>query len=151
MSTTLDVWVSSGSLQRHVTSPQEIADLLSIVERDLVASQTPDLSDDWKLTIAYNAALQAAKAALAAAGYRVSSSEKGHHFRLVESLRYTVEAPARDVDLLQRMKKKRHMSDYEVAGAVSEREAKEMLELAVKIRGIVVRWLQEHHSHLLAK
>ena len=151
MSTTLDVWVSSGSLQRHTTSPQEVADLLTIVERDLAESQTPGLSDDWKLAIAYNAALQATKVALAAAGYRVSSSEKGHHFRLVESLRYTVEAPAADVDLLQRMKKKRHVSDYEVAGAVSEREAKEMLELAVRIRGLVMRWLQEHHSHLLAK
>ena len=124
---------------------------MSIVERDLAESQTPGLSEDWKLTIAHNAALQAAKAALATAGYRVSGSGQGHHFRLVESLRYTVEAPAQDVDLLQRMKKKRHVSDYEVAGAVSEREAKEMLELAVRIRGLLVRWLQEHHSHLLAK
>ena len=126
MSTTLDVWVSSGSLQRHATSPQEVSELLAIVERDLAESQTPGLSSDWRLTIAYNAALQAAKAALAAAGYRVSASEKGHHYRFVESLRYTVEAPAADVDLLQRMKKKRHVSDYEVAGAVSEREADEM-------------------------
>jgi len=151
MSTTLDVWVNSGSLQRHTTSPQEVGDLLSVVQRDLAASQTAGLSDDWKLTIAYNAALQAAKLALAAAGYRVSGSEKGHHYRIVESLRYTVEAPAADVDLLQRMKKKRHVSDYEVAGAVSEREAKEMLELAVRIRGLVVRWLEQHHSQLLAK
>ena len=45
MSTTLDVWVSSGSLQQHTTSPQEVTDLLSVVERDLAASQTPDLSD----------------------------------------------------------------------------------------------------------
>ena len=109
MSTTLDVWVSSGSLQRHPTSVQEVGDLLSVVQRDLAASQTAGLSDDWKLTIAYNAALQAAKVALAAAGYQVSGSEKGHHYRIVESLRYTVEAPAADVDLLQRMKKKRQL------------------------------------------
>jgi len=66
MSTTLDVWVNSGSLQRHTTSPQEVGDLLSVVQRDLAASQTAGLSDDRKLTIAYNAALQAAKVALAA-------------------------------------------------------------------------------------
>jgi len=150
MSTTLDGWVSSGTLQRYATSPEEVADLLSIVERDLASAQTPGLSNDWKLTIAYNAALQAAKAALAAAGYRVSASEKGHHYRLVESLRYTVEAPGADVDLLQRMKKKRHVSDYEVAGAVSEREAKEMHELAVRIRGLVIHWLQQHHCRLLS-
>jgi len=148
MSTTLDVWVSSGSLQRHATSPQEVADLLAIVERDLAESQTPGLSS---VTIAYNAALQAAKAALAAVGYRVSASEKGHHYRLVESLRYTVEAPPADVNLLQRMKKKRHVSDYEVAGAVSEREADEMHELAVRIGNLVRQWLQANHPDLLAK
>jgi hypothetical protein len=48
------------------TSPQEIADLLAIVDRDLHNSQVDDLSPDWQLNIAYNAALQAAKAALAA-------------------------------------------------------------------------------------
>ena len=149
MSTTLDVWVSSGSLQRHATSREEIAALLSVVERDLAEAQTSGLSDDWKLAIAYNAALQAAKAALAAASFRVSPSEKGHHYRLVESLRYTVETPGRDVDLLQRMKKKRHVSDYEVAGAVSEHEAREMHELAVRIRDSVVHWLRKQHPDLL--
>jgi len=149
MSTTLDVWASSGSLQRHATSREEIADLLSVVDRDLAESQTPGLSDDWKLAIAYNAALQAAKAALAASGFRVSPNEKGHHYRLVESLRYTVEAPGRDVDLLQRMKKKRHVSDYEVAGAVSEHEGREMYELALRIRDPVFHWLRKQHLDLL--
>jgi phosphoribosylaminoimidazole-succinocarboxamide synthase len=53
------------------------------------------------------------------------------------------------VDLLQRMKKKRHVSDYEVAGAVSEQEAREMHELALRIRELVVHWLREHRSDLL--
>ena len=145
----MDVWASSGSLQRHATSREEIADLLSVVERDIAAAQTPGLSDDWKLTIAYNAALQAAKAALAAAGFRVSPSEKGHHYRLVESPRYTAEAPGRDVDRLQRMKKKRHVSDYEVAGAVSEHEAKGMRELAVRVRDLVLHRLRNQHPNLL--
>lgn len=149
MSTTLDVWVSSGSLQRHKTSPEEIANLLGIVERDVAESQTPGLSNDWRLTIAYNAALQAAKAALAAAGYRVSSSEKGHHYLLIESLRYTAEPPAADVYMLQRMKKKRNISDYEVAGAVTEREAEEMVKLAQRIHRQVREWLAANHPGLV--
>ena len=151
MSTTLDFWASSGSLQRHKTSPEEVADLLGIVERDLAESQTPGLSNDWRLTIAYNAALQAAKAALAAEGYRVSSSEKGHHYRLIESLRYTVEVPGADVALLQRMKKKRNISDYEVAGAVSEREADEMVKLAQRVSRLVKTWLAASHADLVRK
>jgi len=149
MGTTLDVWVSSGSLQRHRTSPEEVANLLGIVARDIAESQSPGLSSDWRLTIAYNAALQAAKTALAAAGYRVSSSEKGHHYRLVESLRFTVEVPGPDVELLQRMKKKRNISDYEVAGAVSEREADEMVKLAQRIDRMVREWLELNHQDLV--
>ncbi len=148
MSTTLDVWVGSGSLQRHEATAEEIAGLLGVVEHDIAESQTLGLSNDWHLTIAYNGALQAAKAALAAAGYRVSSSERGHHYRLIESLRYTVGLPAADVDLLQRMKKKRNISDYEVAGAVTEREAEEMVALAQRIRRQVKDWLAANHPNL---
>jgi len=151
MSTTLDVWVSSGALQRHRTSPEEIAQLLGIVERDLADSRIEKLSSDSRLTIAYNAALQAAKTALAAAGYRVSSSEKGHHYRLVESLRFTVEMPPPDVDLLQRMKKKRNISDYDVSGAVTDHEAGEMYELALRVRDRVVKWLRETNPRLLGE
>ena len=63
-------WVNNGWLVAHKSSKQEIANLLGIVARDLKDSQAKDVSDDWRFAIAYNAALQAATAALAAAGYR---------------------------------------------------------------------------------
>jgi hypothetical protein len=59
--------VRNGWLTTHTTSPAEIRDLLDVVERDLLDSATERLSADWRLNIAYNAALQAATAALAAA------------------------------------------------------------------------------------
>lgn len=149
MSRTLETWASSGSLQRHETSAEEIADLVAVVDRDLADCRTPGLSSDWRLAIAYNAALQAARAALAAAGYRVSSSEKGHHYRLVESLRHTAELSADDVDLLQKMKKKRNVSDYELAGTVSDREAEEMAELALRVRDAVILWIETEHPELV--
>jgi hypothetical protein len=55
-------------------SPEEIKNLLAISDRDLLACQVKQLPADWRCTIAYNAALQAATAALAAAGYREESS-----------------------------------------------------------------------------
>jgi len=149
MSTTLEAWVSNGWLQPHETSAEEIADLLGVVERDIAECHAAGLSADWRLTIAYNGALQAAKAALAAAGFRVASSEKGHHYRVIESLRHTVGLDSTDVDLLQKMKKKRNISDYEVAGAVSGREADEMAVLAQRVRDAVVRWLVTEHPALL--
>jgi hypothetical protein len=68
----LSDWARNGWLLPHRTSPQEIGDLLAIVERDLSDSQASGLSADWRLNIAHNAALQAATAALAASGYRAS-------------------------------------------------------------------------------
>ena len=47
---------------------KRIRDLFGLVDRDLQACRTPNLAVDWRFNIAYNAALQAATAALAAAG-----------------------------------------------------------------------------------
>ena len=65
-------WAQNGWLKEHKTSAEEIADLLRVAERDLEDCRTPGLSADWQLGIAYNAALQAATAALAASGYRAA-------------------------------------------------------------------------------
>ena len=81
-------WVNNGWLVLHKSSKQEIGNLLGIVARDLKDSQAKDVSDDWRLAIAYNAALQAATAALAAAGYR--ASRESHHYRVIHSLEFTV-------------------------------------------------------------
>jgi len=148
---TLDSWVSNGWLQKHEGSAEETADLLAIVDRDIAECRTPGLSADWRLAIAYNGALQAARAALAAAGYRVPKSEPGHHHRVVESLRHTARLDSSKVDVLQRMKKKRNVSDYEVAGAVSEREADEMVALAGRVRDTVRAWLETEHPELLPR
>ena len=63
-------WLSNGWLTEHKSSKQEIGKLLGIAERDLEQALTPGLRPDWRLNIAYNAALQTAVAALAALGYR---------------------------------------------------------------------------------
>lgn len=67
---TLTNWRNNGWLVEHKTSPQEIFDLVAVTDRDLTECKSPGLNPDWQLSIAYNAALQAATAALAACGYR---------------------------------------------------------------------------------
>jgi hypothetical protein len=62
----LQSWLQNSWLVRHTTSAEEIANLLRISDRDLVACKMKELPADWKLAIAYNAGLQAATAALAA-------------------------------------------------------------------------------------
>ena len=58
-------WLNSGWLAEHKTSPEEIRNLLGVADRDLTDCRSVGLSADWRMNIAYNAALQAATAALA--------------------------------------------------------------------------------------
>jgi len=80
----LEDWRSSGWLSAHEPSGQEIGDLLAIADRDLKDCRSEGLSADWRFNIAYNAILQTATAALAAAGYR--ASRDSHHYRILQSL-----------------------------------------------------------------
>jgi len=73
----LKAWLASGWLIEHEASPEQIAALFAVAARDLRDCGLSGLSNDWKLNIAYNAALQIAVAALAACGYR--AAKESHH------------------------------------------------------------------------
>jgi hypothetical protein len=122
----------NGWLSRHTTSAQEIGNLLAIVERDLRDSRSDDVSPDWRLNIAYNAVLQAAKAALAASGYRAAKGQQqppSHH-------------PEPGLDRGPRrlayqenrgLRKRRNMTEYDQAGVISPDEAGEMRTVAIAV------------------
>jgi len=143
----LSDWLRAQWLTEHRTTPQEIADLLAVVDRDLKASTVKGLDDDWRLAIAYNAALQCAAAALAACGYR--ASREAHHHRVIQSLAFTIGAEAQLVAQLEAFRKKRNIGDYERAGLVSRGESNEMVGLAQRLRQEVGDWLKANHPELL--
>ena len=142
-------WLRNSWLVGHKTSAEEIAGLLAIVDRDLANAKVAGLSDDWRFNIAYNAALQAATAALAAAGFRAAREQ--HHYRTIQTLALTLGWPGGKVNTLDRFRKKRNITGYESAGVISESEAKEMLEMATELRGAVVAWLRKQHPKLLKR
>lgn len=141
-------WARNGWIAEHRTSPQEIVDLLGVADRDLRDGAVKGLSEDWRLAIAYNAALQCATTALAACGYR--ASRDAHHYRVIQSLAYTIGVDAKLVAQLDAFRKKRNIGDYERAGLVSETEAREMLALAQALRKRVEKWLQQNYPYLLS-
>jgi hypothetical protein len=143
----LSDWLRQGWLTEHRTSASEISDLLSLAERDLAASRTPGLDADWRLNIAYNAALQLATAALAASGYR--ASRDAHHYRVLQSLAFTIGASAGLVQQLDQFRRKRNLGAYERAGLVSDLEADELNALAARPQKMVVAWLRREHPELL--
>jgi len=143
----LQEWLNNGWLIAHKTSPHEIADLLAIADRDLTDADVAGLSTDWRFNIAYNAMLQTSTAALAAAGFR--AAREAHHFRIIQSLQYTINADLKTITLLDMFRKKRNNGEYERAGAISDREAGEMIDAARQIRKNVSNYLQENYPHLI--
>jgi hypothetical protein len=140
-------WQKNGWLVEHRATRDEIRDLMGIVARDLADCRTEGLSPDWRLSIAYNAALQAATAALCASGYR--ASREAHHYRAIESLALTIEAPSGIVRQFDAFRKKRNIGGYDRAGTTSDQEAGEMIALAEGISRDVTTWLRKNHPGLV--
>jgi len=107
------------------------------------ASSQSGLETKYRL----HAALQAATVALAAAGYR--AAREAHHYRVIQSLAYTIKADESLIAQLDKFRKKRNIGSYERAGVVSDQEAKEMFVLAKNLRDEVEKWLRSNHPELL--
>jgi hypothetical protein len=73
----LEKWVEYGWLRQEPTSPNEIKDLLGIVDRSLADSKVEAVSTDLRFIAAFNAALCAATTALRASGHR-TVTQAGH-------------------------------------------------------------------------
>jgi uncharacterized protein (UPF0332 family) len=149
MKKSLEDWLNDKRIEKHLTSPREIADLLHLSDRDLEKVKIVELGPDWRLSIAHNAAIQTAKAALAAAGYR--ARKEGQHYLLVQSLAFTIKTDPMIIKRLDKFRRKRNISDYERAGLVTEKEAEEMIALAKQLRCDVEQWLRAHHPELTSE
>ncbi|MFW6105095.1 MAG: hypothetical protein ACOC7P_00775 [Chloroflexota bacterium] len=84
----LEDWLNDKLIVKHRPSAAGIAELLHICDRDLETVKIIALGPDWRLSIAHNAAVQAAKAALAAVGYR--ARKEGQHYLILQSLAFTI-------------------------------------------------------------
>ncbi len=144
----LSDWLKISWLIEHKTSAGEISRYFALAERDLKDCQNIELSQDRRFLIAYQAALHCATAALAASGYRAARGD--HHYRPIQSLEFTIESDRKIIDKLDFFRKKRNTSEYDFAGAVSETELEEMIQLAHELKEAVIIWLKENHPELLS-
>ena len=149
MKTSLENWLNDKLIVRHRPSARGIAELLHICDRDLGKVEIIELGPDWRLSIAHNAAVQAAKAALAAVGYR--ARKEGQHYLALQSLAFTIDTSPATIKQLDRFRGKRNISDYERAGLVTEQEAQEMIALAKQLRNDVEQWLRAHYPDLVSE
>ena len=144
---TLKLWEKHGWIRPHQTSPQEIAGLLSIVERDLADAQS-DISIDWQFGIAYNSALKLCTILLHASGYRPEKNLQ--HFRTLAALPLILgDKRNEDAAYLDACRIKRNSVEYDMAGIATEQDARELLAFAKQLRLDVLEWLKQQHPDLI--
>ena len=121
---------------------------MGIVQRSLDDSRIEAISADLRFIAAFTAALTAATTALRASGCR-TATQAGHHIKTIESLELTINADPKVIQMLKTFNNKRNKSFYDVAGAVSDQELKQMTKLATELQKQVTLWLEKSHPELL--
>jgi hypothetical protein len=143
----LNLFFRNRWIRKHESSRDEIARLLAIADRDIQQCQIPGLGPEWRFDIAYNAVLQLGTAALAASGYQAERQNK--HMRTIECLAFTAAVDETTVSFLDRCRRKRHAAVYDQIGMISDHEADEMIDMAIRLRQLIESWLREKHPELL--
>jgi len=118
------------------------------VQRSLNDSKVEAISADLRFVASFTAALSAATIALRAEGYR-TVTQTGHHAKVIESLELTIGANPKLIQKLKVFNNKRNRSIYDVAGAVSDQELKDIVKLAAELHSQVTSWLHKSHPELL--
>ena len=141
-------WQNNGWLRPHKTDKEEISNLLAIADRDIADAANPQLSDDWKFGIAYNAALKLCTIMLYAAGYRPENTLA--HYRTLMAIEFTI-GPHRKEDAvyLDACRAKRNMLEYDNIGGASRAEAQELLDFTKELKIEVLKILQKKHPDLI--
>ncbi|MCZ7662699.1 MAG: hypothetical protein M5U22_07075 [Thermoleophilia bacterium] len=118
-------------IERVEVTPEEIAGLFAVARRDIRTAQHLVSADlDWAFAIAYNSILQLSIAYMNYLGFRPRG--EGKHFNTFRFLEKALPEEQTMVRRLQKLRKKRNVTIYEHAGSVSEKEARDVIEFAVR-------------------
>ncbi|MBN8451679.1 DNA-binding protein [Accumulibacter sp.] len=99
-------------LVRHEAGRSVVLKLVAAAERNLADARVTAISAENRFDAAYKAILQCALAALAAKGYRTSTSQPGHHQTAIQTLPLTLAVDNGSVIVLDALRKQRHLTDY---------------------------------------
>jgi len=144
---TLENLAQIGKLKPHKTTHDEIARMLAAVRRNLKDARHDDISPESRFDIAYKALMQCALVAVMANGFRPSTNEPGHHATIIQSLPTTVGLSNERMIVLDKLRKKRNLSDYSGEG-IAEEEAAACVRAAEDLAATVEQWLHAHRSEL---
>jgi len=146
---TLQNLLKIGRLKPHAPTAQEIQRLLAAAERNIADAEATNISDETRFDAAYKAIMQLALVALMASGYRPSTNEPGHHQTMIQSLPLTLGIPNADWVVLDALRRKRNVNDYE-GTPIEPTAVDECITQAKTMRAKTQGWLTERHPHYVA-
>jgi uncharacterized protein (UPF0332 family) len=124
-------------IHRHRATTDEVARLLALADRDIrMARRTMAEDWDWAFSIAYNAVLQAARAFMYSQGFR-PATDQGHKNTFAFMREALGDEFASLVGYFDRMRTKRNQAIYDVAGLITESEARAIFEKAVEFVDLI--------------
>ncbi|MBI4063077.1 MAG: hypothetical protein HY401_02130 [Elusimicrobia bacterium] len=140
--------LAQGRLKPHKATAQGIGKLFAVVERDLVDAKVEGISLDRRFTIAYNVALQAGRALLAAEGYRTSG--QAHHATIFQALRNLLGQEHHHLlDYMDDCRSKRNLAEYMGTEIASKQETEELIEEAQSFADLARSLIRRNYPHLL--
>lgn len=146
----LQQWLETNKwLTTHKPTPEQIYNLWMLADRDIRDASVKDVSVDWRFNIAYNAALQLCTLLLNAQGYAPAKGQLAH-YRVLQSIRFTLPHRADDADYLDGCRNLRNKLEYDRTNFASATEAAELLRYAAELRDETLAWLRERHPKLAA-
>ena len=112
-------------LSKQKTSREEVRSLFEVIERLLGDAEVAGVSTDGRFISAYGAVLQAATVLIRCHGYRTKGI--GHHFTTFQALKMVLPQEGQLISYFESCRSKRNLADYTQAGAVSEKEVKDLM------------------------
>jgi len=140
----LDQLLFRNEIVREPLVAGEIERLLATVDRRLQDAAHKSLHPETRLEQAYHAILACAVIGLRAHGLR-PVGRPGHHVVALESLADTMAVTLDRIDYFQTLRDLRNKDIYTGASHVSDSQAKEAVEEAVRLAEDTRAWLRAQH------
>jgi hypothetical protein len=120
-----------------------------IVDRDLKDARV-GISADWRFGIAYNAALKLCTILLYAEGFKAERNL--NHYRTIQAMPLIIgKDKIIDAEYLDTCRAKKNVVEYDYVGAVTDKDADELIGFVVELKNEVIRWMKKitqpyHHK-----
>ena len=129
--------LEDGRIKNGRFSRKQVEDCLAIANRDVTIARTVlESSPEWAFNIAYNAMQQAGRAFMLSKGFRTDG--EAHHATVIQFLEIALgHGYDETLAVMDRMRRKRNRSTYDMVGIISDKEAKEAVSIADEFVGRV--------------